>query len=518
MAALSDSDPCSYSKPDECSVTHIDLNLLVNFDAREVSGTAHLKVEKRQENAATLAIHARSFVPCQDTPAVKFTYTAKVSAPKGITVLMSAVRLQPVACEGDNSQLIHQFEQRVPIPSYLLAIVAGDLESRVIGPRSNTEKMLQTAEDLLGDYVWGQYDLLILPPSFPFGGMENPCLTFVTPTLLAGDRSLADVVAHEIAHSWTGNLVTNSTFQDFWLNEGHTVFVERKIISRLHGGEPLRTLLASEGWKALQETINQLYKANEPQYTRLIPDLRGVDPDEAFSIVPYEKGCALLFYLEDLLGGPDIFEPFLRAYVNHFKFKSISATEWKDFLFGYFKRETDQEKLRGVDWQKWFYAEGMPPIHPQYDTSLALPCEQLSTRWLTASDADLTMFLSSDFEQFSSLQKRIFISLLLEAKSPLTVPKLKQMESLYHLSKIKNSEIRFRWLRLCVKGQWEEAIPSALEFVTEQGRMKFVRPLYRDLYEWEASRQRAINNFLEHEREMHNTTAKLVAKDLHLSR
>lgn len=193
------------------------------------------------------AIHARSVLPCQDTPAVKFTYEATVEHPKELTALMSALVEK-------KETGVTKFKQEVPIPAYLLAIAIGDLVSRPLGPHSNvwaeagivdaaaeefseTDKMLKTASDICGPYVWKQYDLLVMPPSFPFGGMENPCLTFVTPTVLAGDKSLADVVAHEIAHSWTGNLVTNKNFEHFWLNEGFTVFVETKIVGRLQGNK-----------------------------------------------------------------------------------------------------------------------------------------------------------------------------------------------------------------------------------------------------------------------------------------
>lgn len=476
------------------------------------------------------AIHARSLVPCQDTPSVKCWYNAKVSALREITILMSAVRNKPEPHPTDDTKLVHKFEQKVPIPSYLIAIVGGDLESRKLGPRSHvwsekeyvdqaafefseTEQMLKTAEDLLGPYVWGQYDLLVLPPSFPYGGMENPCLTFVTPTLLAGDKSLADVVAHEISHSWTGNLVTNRTWEDFWLNEGHTVFVERKITARLHNSEPMRSFMALGGWQDLQYSVDVFESG---PYTKLVPDLKGVDPDDAFSTVPYEKGFTLLYYLENLVGGPDVFEPFLRSYIDNFKYQSISTAQWKDYLYSYFHEMVDKGVFKDVDWDAWFYSTGMPPVKPNYDESLAVVCKDLCKRWSTAADDDLSQFIGDDLKDLSSVQVREFVGLLVE-EAPLTVTKVQTMEKLYKLNSVKNSEIRFRWLRLCIKAEWEECIPRALDFVNEQGRMKFVKPIYRDLYNWETARERAIKNFETQLPTMHSTTAGLVAKILKLS-
>ncbi|XP_052095289.1 leukotriene A-4 hydrolase-like isoform X2 [Mytilus californianus] len=474
------------------------------------------------------AIHCRSFVPCQDTPSVKFPYTATITAPKEITLLMSAISTGSETDSSDNSKSIYRFEQKVPIPSYLIAIVGGDLESRDIGPRSKvwsekefvdaaafefseTETMLTTAEKLCGPYVWGRYDLLVLPPSFPYGGMENPCLTFVTPTLLAGDKSLADVVAHEISHSWTGNLVTNKNPEHFWLNEGHTVFVERKIKGRMYG-EPYRQISAAERWIELQQSVVDVLK-NGP-YTKLIPDLRGVDPDDAFSIVPYEKGFTLLYYLETLLGGPDEFEPFLKAYIEKFKYKSIDSNQWKDFLFSFFQSKVDV--LNKVDWDTWFSGVGMPPIKPEYDESLAVPCQELCDKWSATSDSDLSQFSANDILKMTSNQIRIFLYKVLLLESPLSLIKVKKMEELYKFNDRKNSEIRLKWLLLCLKAHWEDSIQYALKFVNEQGRMKFVRPIYRALYAWEGSRDTAIKNFLSKRPEMHSTTAELVGKDLHL--
>jgi leukotriene-A4 hydrolase len=479
------------------------------------------------------AIHARSLVPCQDTPAVKFPYTARVRAPREITVLMSAVREGTEPAEHDSTHLVTKFSMAVPIPSYLIAIVAGDLESREIGPRSKvwsekelvdaaafefaeTETMLQTAESLMGPYVWGVYDLLVLPPSFPYGGMENPCLTFVTPTVLAGDRSLADVIAHEISHSWTGNLVTNKSPEHFWLNEGHTMFFERVILARMHG-ESCRQIHGFNGWIDLQSEVETLTRAGNVAFTKLVPNLTGVNPDDAFSTVPYEKGFALLYTLQELLGGPAVFEPFLKAYIENFKYKSIVTDDWKNFLYSYFSSEEDQKKLNSVDWETWLYGLGLPPYQPNFDLSFAEPSKVLARRWIEQPDSDLAGFSPEDINNLPSILVREFLSQLLRSETPLSLAKVKQLEQVYGFNRVRNSETRFKWLRLSVKVRWQESVPHVLDFINEQGRMKFVRPLYRDLYEWEFSRPLAIANFLSHKAEMHNITASLVEMDLNLA-
>jgi len=481
------------------------------------------------------AIHARSLVPCQDTPRVKFPYTATVRAPSALTVLMSAKRLGAEPVPGDTDQVETRFEMAVPIPAYLVALVAGDLVSKDIGPRSKvwtekelldasayefaeTEDMLATAEKLMGPYVWGHYDLLVLPPSFPYGGMENPCLTFVTPTLLAGDRSLADVIAHEISHSWTGNLVTNATFESFWINEGHTRFVECKIVAALCGNPLMFDYKVHDSFRKLKDTVQTLTSGGEEPYTKLVPDLRGVDPDDAFSSVPYEKGFALLYMLEGLLGGPEVFEPFLRAYIENFKYQSITTQQWKDFLFQHFSSPSDQTKLNSVDWETWFYGTGLPPFTPKYDLSIAQPVLDLSARWLKVSDGDLGGFSGKDLEGTASLLVREFLSTLVSSQKPvMSLTKVHKMEEVYKFNSVNNSEVKFLWLRLCVKVQWKDQLDRCLAFVNEQGRMKFVRPIYRELYSWESVRQAAIANFEQHRSEMHSTTAMLLAKDLHLA-
>lgn len=225
----------------------------------------------------------------------------------------------------------------------------------------DTEKMLTTAEELMGNYVWTRYDLVVLPPSFPFGGMENPCLTFVTPTLIAGDRSLTNVIAHEIAHSWTGNLVTNGNWEHFWLNEGFTVFCERKIMGRLYE-ESLRQFENITGWEdrmmpAIFDTFGEVHN-----YTRLIPDLTGVDPDDAFSTIPYEKGSAFLLYIEQQLNVGERYEQFFRDYLAKFAQKSILTNDWKDYLYG--QMSDKKEVLDRIDWKSWMHNPGVPPNKP----------------------------------------------------------------------------------------------------------------------------------------------------------
>ncbi|KAK3518131.1 hypothetical protein QTP70_033232 [Hemibagrus guttatus] len=471
------------------------------------------------------ATHCRSMLPCQDTPSVKHTYYSQVSVPKALIALMSAMRDGQETDPSDNNRIVYHFRQPVPMPSYLIAIVVGALESREIGPRSRvwsekeyvdkaafefseTETMLKIAESLAGPYVWGQYDMLVLPPSFPYGGMENPCLTFATPTLLAGDRSLATVIAHEISHSWTGNLVTNKTWEHFWLNEGHTVYLER-MIGRVMEGEQFRQFKAMGGWKELQESVNH-FGANNVN-TNLVPNLDGVNPDECFSSVPYEKGFALLYHLEEQLGGPEVFMGFVKSYIQMFAYSSVTTDDWKNYLFTYFKDKVDI--LNKVDWNAWMHTPGMAPVKPMYDTTLADACTALAQRWVKATDADLAGFSEADIKEFSSHQLIEFLAVLVQ-EDPLPVSHVKRMQEVYNFNSVCNAEIRFRWLRLCVKAHWEEAVPLALKMATEQGRMKFTRPLFREVYNFPKYTDEAVKTFKKHSAAMHNVTATLVAKDL----
>ncbi|KAH8241790.1 hypothetical protein KR026_000550 [Drosophila bipectinata] len=491
------------------------------------------------------AIHARSVIPCQDTPAVKFTYDAYVEHPSELTALMSAIiqKKEPGKT---------QFKQDVPIPAYLVAIAIGKLVSRPLGENSNvwaeeaivdacaeefseTAVMLKTASDLCGPYVWKQYDLLVMPPSFPFGGMENPCLTFVTPTLLAGDKSLADVVAHEIAHSWTGNLVTNKNFEHFWLNEGFTVFVESKIVGRMQGAKELDFKMLSnltdlQECVSIQATIHfskeiifktliqirtQLDKT--PELTKLVVDLSNCGPDDAFSSVPYIKGSTFLRYLEDLFGGPSVFEPFLRDYLKKYAYKSIETNDFKSALYDYFKDTDKKDKLEAVDWDLWLSSEGMPPIIPKFDESLANVTKELALLWSSKSVAELND--SPDIKKTISIHQLIdFLGKLIESKDivDLTEKKIELLESTYNLKASKNAEVRFRLNRLIIRARLIKRLDEIIAFANSNFRMKFCRPIYRDLAGWPEAKPAAVRNFESVKDQMMAVCSHTIEKDLGL--
>ncbi|XP_050318864.1 leukotriene A-4 hydrolase isoform X1 [Bactrocera neohumeralis] len=471
------------------------------------------------------AIHARSVLPCQDTPAVKFTYEATVEHPKELTALMSALVEK-------KETGVTKFKQEVPIPAYLLAIAIGDLVSRPLGPQSNvwaeagiveaaaeefseTDKMLKTASDICGPYVWKQYDLLVMPPSFPFGGMENPCLTFVTPTVLAGDKSLADVVAHEIAHSWTGNLVTNKNFEHFWLNEGFTVFVETKIVGRLQGDKE-RDFHMLRNLTELRECI-RTQLANNPELTKLVVDLSNCGPDDAFSSVPYNKGSTFLRYIEDLLGGPEVFEPFLRSYLQKYAYKSVVTDDFKSALYDYFNNTDKKDKLTEIDWDLWLSHEGMPPIIPKFDETLAAVSEQLAKLWSTKSTTELRA--DSDITKpISSHQLIDFLGKLIESSEivDLNAEKIEFLENTYKLKDTKNSEVRFRFLRLVIRARLLKRIDEIIAFANSNFRMKFCRPIYRDLGQWPEAKPIAIKSFESVKNQMMAVCAHTIEKDLGL--
>ncbi|SPQ94386.1 unnamed protein product (mitochondrion) [Plasmodiophora brassicae] len=464
------------------------------------------------------AIHARSMLPCQDTPMNKSTYDAEVTVDPPLVALMSALSKKPPVKSSQG--VTYYFDQQVPMPSYLIALAVGNLQSKEIGPRSSvwaepdvvaaaasdfseTESFLKAAESICGRYVWGRYDVLVLPPSFPYGGMENPCLTFVTPTLLTGDKSLANVVAHEIAHSWHGNLVTNVTWEHFWLNEGFTVYVERKIMGAIHGDAQFH-FQAIGGWKHLMDDIEH-FGAQNP-LTNLCPDLTGIDPDDAFSSVPYEKGFNLLFYLENLFGRHQ-FESFLQWFIARHQFSTVDTDDFITDVRSRFAAEPD--KLTQIDWNAWLHTPGMPPVEPNFDQSMQDVVKVKASCWVCGNRPDLSSFTAG--------QRIAFLDQLLLGKAKVTTDTLIALDDHCKFRMSKNAEIRFRWYTLCIQLEHAPILDQVIEFITKQGRMKFVRPLYRDLFKSKFGSSAAVETFKHHRHFYHPIAEKMISHDLHLS-
>ncbi len=425
------------------------------------------------------SIHARSWVPLQDTPAVRFSFKARISAPKGLRVVMGALNDANHPLDGE-----FRFEQPKPIPSYLLAIAAGDLAVRETGPRSavyaepsvvakaahefaDTEKMIDVASRLYGPYRWGRYDILVLPPSFPYGGMENPNLTFATPTVLVGDKSLVSLVAHELAHSWSGNLVTNSSWRDIWLNEGFTTYVQGRITEALYG-KALADEEALLAARALEKSIGEM-KENAQ---RLAPEPEGVGADENLSDVAYDKGSWFLRFLEGRFGR-EVFDPYLRNYFDHFAFQSITTEQMLDYL-----KPNLIEKYPGkVSWdevREWVYQPGIPKDAPLPDSPRFDAIDRERSEFLAGRLAAVGL----DAKGWNTQEWMYFLDGLPD------VPKLEQMRELdaaWKLTGTPNAEIGMRWYSHAIAAGDRSVWPAADEHMIRIGRLYLTTPLYRAL-------------------------------------
>ncbi|KAM0754058.1 hypothetical protein T439DRAFT_322944 [Meredithblackwellia eburnea MCA 4105] len=443
------------------------------------------------------AIHCRSLLPCQDTPSVKATYSATVTSV--LPILMSALRVSPPANENatidTTRKTTYVFSQETAIPSYLIAIAGGEVEFAPLGKRTgvwvepkkldkavwefekDTEKFVKTAEELTCEYVWGRYDVLVLPSSFPYGGMENSNLTFLTPALITGDRSEVDTIAHEIAHSWFGNLIGCANWDSFWLNEGWTTYTERLIAHELHG-EPTRSFEYIVGDKGLKDELAR--HADYPKYQRLhIPYTFGEDPDGAYGSIAYDKGAQFLLYLERTVGGLEYFRPYIKAYVERFRGLSITTQDWKDHFLAYWGQFPDKMKaLEVVEWDKWLNGEGLYlPVKMEFDTSLADAAYSLAARWDKSRDASsFPDFSAQDLDKFSSNQVGLFLDTLFNYPT-LGKPVIEALNENYSFDGQGNPEIRLRWYQLALKGGFYTE--QAALWVQDWGRMKFARPTYK---------------------------------------
>ncbi|CAO1636324.1 unnamed protein product [Parajaminaea phylloscopi] len=500
------------------------------------------------------AIHCRSLVPIFDSPWWKITYTATVRSQ--YPVLMSGLPVDPrdhtkflepktpvEAIAHPDEVRTYAFSQPVHIPSYLIGIVAGHLAFASLGPRTgvwaeepdlakvkwefenDAERYLEALEDIVSPYSWTRYDSVVLPPSFPFGGMEHSNMTTLTPALIVGDRSQCDVLLHELSHSWSGNLTTCGDWSSFWLNEGINVWLERLSLQYVHGpkvGPAHRGFSYIIGHKALVDARKQ-YKDN-PHFQRLVPVFGGnEDPDDAFSSIPYEAGSNLILHLERTVGGLDVFLPFIKSYFKTFYDRSVVTEDFLEHLYAFYSNSSEiTQKLKAVEWDKWLHGEGIElPVKMEYDETLAKQSFALADRWISVvksgENPESAGFAEGDVAEFDTDQLSVFLERLHDdASAPVSDRYTKHLDNVYGFSKNRstNGEVMLRFFAVALEDEKTSYAQQVADWVSRQGRMKYNRPTYRALYK--INPDLARKTFLAHKSFYHPIAANMIEKDLAL--
>ena len=556
QAASSSKDQHTQSNADSVTVKHLDLDIKVDFDQKQISGSATWSIEnpnkkdtlkldtydltidsvlvdgqkvgyalgpqvehigsvlnipiedasqrvviyyKTGENPKALqwlepqqtlgkkhpflytqseSIYARSWIPVPDGPGIRYSYNARVQVPKGLMALMSATNPQQL-----NDSSIYHFSMEIPIPAYLMALAVGDVRFKSIDERtgvyaepnminkaaeefSEVGKMVHMAEKLYGPYRWGRYDIIVLPPGFPIGGMENPRLTFATPTIIAGDKSLVNLIAHELAHSWSGNLVTNETWNDFWLNEGFTVYFERRLTESMTD-KSYADMLWELGYQDLEASLKDL----DPKDTHLKIDLTGRDPDEGLTDVAYEKGALFLKLIENNVGR-ERFDAFLNQYFSDNTFKTMSTERFLTYLNEHLiKGDKALEEKLNID--AWVYGPGIPKNAPRADMERFSKVDAERERFLKGTDARQLATQGWTTHEWLHFMRKM--------PKPLTQEQMKQLDDAFRFTQSGNSEIANLWFVMAVAADYQPAYPAMEQFLSQVGRRKFLTPLYNEM-------------------------------------
>jgi leukotriene-A4 hydrolase len=516
------SRPFHLEKPDPIlgSALVIDLppskkateSIKIEYETLETSAALQWLTEKQTSRhkpflyTQSEPISARSWIPLQDTPQIRAPYKAKVHTDDSLRAVMSAENDPKAKRNGEYSFVMPQ-----AVPSYLIALAVGDLEFRETGPRTgvyaeksvikeaakefaDTESMIQANEKMFGPYRWSRYDILVMPPSFPEGGMENPRLSFITPTVIAGDKSLVSVIAHELAHSWAGNLVGNATWRDFWLNEGFTDYMESRIMTAVYG-EPRSSLEAVLGVETLRKDLAKLKPADQV----LAIDLRDRDPEDGFSYIPYEKGRLFLNYL-DAKFGRERFDAFLRGYFDHFAFKSVNSEQFMAYL-----QENLLDRFPGIvtraQVNTWVLGPGLPADAVLPVTNLFQPVDAARDAWLGGKLAAKKVGADWIAQQWLHF---------LDGMPPLGASQLAELDKAFALSKSPNAEIAHSWFKLVIANNYQPGYPRLEEYLRTIGRRKLIEPLYESLMKTPAGTEVAKRVFAKARPGYHPETVKAV--------